>query len=208
MTDAPDERKRFAALLTGISDYYRREISTMAIKIYWEGLRQYDYEAIEKAMWLHTQSPDEAGRWMPQISDLTKMMVGRTSDQASLAWSKVNRAVHQIGPHVDVVFDDPLIHRVIDDMGGWVPLGSKEEKEWPFVAKEFENRYRSYRMSGQTPECPRILIGIANGSNAASGREKLGARLIGDRAACIALLNGPVTMLVGSDQINEITEIK
>lgn len=190
MIDTPEERKRFAALLTGISDYYRREISKVAIKIYWEGLRQFDYDAIERAMWQHTQSPDEAGRWMPQISDLTKMMVGRTADQASLAWSKVNRAVHQIGPHVDVVFDDPIIHRVLDDMGGWAPLGSKEEKEWPFIAKEFEARYRGYKMNGQQPDYPRVLVGMANAQNEAAGRPRQGARLVGDRTLCLAVKRG------------------
>lgn len=185
----------FVSLLTGISDYYGKKLSKTSIDLYWQGLRQYDYEGIERAMWQHTQTPDEAGRWMPTISDLTKMMVGRTADQASLAWSKVNRAVHQIGPHEDVVFDDPLIHRVLDDMGGWSPLGAKEEKEWPFVAKEFETRYRAYKMIGQMPEYPRVLCGIANAANAAVGMPKLGVRLIGDRALCLALLNGASPLL-------------
>jgi hypothetical protein len=35
---------------------------------------------------------------------------------------------------------------VISDMGGWVLLGSKGDGDWPFIAKEFENRYRGYRM--------------------------------------------------------------
>ncbi len=184
-----DEAK-FAALLTGISSYYRTSISTVAIDIYWDGLRQFDYAAIERAFRQHTQLPDKEGHFMPQISDIKKMMGGGTADQASLAWSKVNRAVHQIGPHVDVVFDDPLIHRVLDDMGGWSPLGSKEEKEWPFIAKEFENRYRGYKMNGQTPDYPRVLVGIANGQNEAAGRPKLGVRLIGDKDMCLGVMGG------------------
>lgn len=195
MIDTPEERKRFAALLTGISDYYRRELSKMTIRIYWEGLRQFDYEAIERAMWQHTQTPDECGRWMPQISDLTKMMVGRTADQAALAWSKVNLAVRQVGVYVDVVFDDAIIHRVLGDMGGWAAMGLKEEKEWPFVAKEFENRYRGYKMAGQQPDYPRVLIGMANAQNEAAGRPKQGARLAGDRALCLAVMRGGVTLL-------------
>lgn len=195
MTDTPEERKRFAALLTGISDYYRRELSKMTIRIYWEGLRQFDYEAIERAMWQHTQSPDECGRWMPQISDLTKMMVGRTADQAALAWSKVNLAVRQIGVYVDVVFDDAIIHRVLADMGGWAAMGLKDEKEWPFVAKEFENRYRGYKMSGQAPDYPRVLVGMANAQNEAAGRPRQGARLAGDRALCLVVMRGGVTLL-------------
>jgi hypothetical protein len=190
MTDTPEEKRRFAALLTGISDYYRRELSKVTIRIYWEGLRQFDYPAIERAMWQHTQLPDEAGRWMPQVSDLIKMMVGRTEDQAALAWSKVNLALRQAGVYVDVVFDDALIHRVLADMGGWAPLGLKDEDEWPFVAKEFQGRYRGYRMSGQKPEYPRVLTGLANAHNKAAGLGRQGVRLIGDKTKCLAVKRG------------------
>ncbi|MDQ1921653.1 DUF6475 domain-containing protein [Massilia pseudoviolaceinigra] len=190
MTETPEEKKRFASLIVGISDYYRREISKMAIQIYWEGLRQFDYESIERAMWQHTQSTDEAGKWMPQISDLKIMMHGRTHDQAALAWSKVNMAVRQVGPIVDVVFDDALVHRVIADMGGWAALGLKEEKEWPFIAKEFENRYRGYKMSDQKPEYPKTLIGMANAHNGASGLAIQGPRLVGNRELCLQVLRG------------------
>lgn len=189
------DRIRFVTLLTGISDYYGKPLSKTTIALYWQGLRQYDYEGIEKAMWQHTQTPDECGRWMPTISDLTKMMHGRTADQASLAWSKVNLAVRQVGVYVDVVFDDPIIHRALADMGGWAALGMKEEKEWPFVAKEFENRYRGYKMNDQRPDYPRVLVGMANAQNEAAGRPLQGARLIGDRDMCLAVKRGGMTAI-------------
>lgn len=195
MTETPEEKKRFLALMTGISDYYRQPISKMALKIYWEGLRQFDYESIERAMWQHTQSTDDAGKWLPQISDLKIMMHGRTADQAALAWSKVNMAVRQIGPIVDVVFDDALIHRVLSDMGGWAAMGLKEEKEWPFIAKEFESRYRGYKMSDQKPDYPRVLIGTANAANVAAGLPKEGMRLVGNKSLCLQVKSGPAPLL-------------
>lgn len=195
MTD--DDRKRFAALITGISSYYRTPISSVAIDIYWDGLKQFDYEAIERAFRQHTQLPDKEGHFMPQISDVKKMIGGGTSDQASLAWSKVNSAVRLIGPLSDIVFDDPLIHRVLADMGGWAMLGTKEEKEWPFIAKEFENRYRGYRMSGQKPEYPRVLTGSDNAHNVAAGRPKMPARLSGNEALCLQVARGSEPGLLG-----------
>jgi hypothetical protein len=190
MNDTIEEKKRFLELLTGISDYYGKPLSKTTLALYWQGLRAFDFEAVERALWQHTQSPDECGRWMPTISDLTKMMHGRTADQASLAWSKVNLAVRQVGVYVDAVFDDPLIHRVLADMGGWASLATKEEKEWPFIAKEFENRYRGYKMSDQRPDYPRVLTGMANAQNSAAGMDRQGARLIGDRTLCIAVARG------------------
>lgn len=190
MDDNIDERRRFAALLTALSDYYKSEISKAVAGIYWNGLRQFDYEAIEKAAWAHTQLPDEAGRWMPRNSDLIKMMEGGTVDQAALAWSKVDSAIRVRGTWDDVAFDDPLIHRVIADMGGWVHIGTKDEKEWPFLAKEFQTRYRSFKMRGEIPEYPNKLTGIANSQNHAQGRPLLGCVLIGDQEKAKAVFKG------------------
>ncbi len=188
MIDHIDEKRRFAALMTALSDYYRQEISKGVLGLYWEGLRQYDYEAVEKAAWAHTQNPDEAGRWMPKIADIARMMQGRTDDQAALAWSKVDRAVRHVGALHDVAFDDALIHRVLTDMGGWALMDAKTEDEWPFVAKEFQNRYRGYRSRGETPEYPRIMNGRGNAQNV--GKQKQPARLLGDEAKALAVILG------------------
>src|SRR5471032_2087733 len=159
------EKKRFVTLLTGIADYYGKPLSTGVIGLYWQGLRQYDLEAVEKALWAHTQNPD-SGQWMPKIADVTKMLEGRTADQAAIAWSKV---------------DGAIIHRVLADMGGWLQLMAKTEADWPFIAREFENRYRGYRMRGEAPEYPPVLVGIANAHNGKEGMRKAAPVLIGDQ---------------------------
>lgn len=180
MIDDINEKRRFASLLTGLSDYYKSEISKTTLALYWQGLKQYDYEAIEKAAWAHTQSPDEAGRWMPKISDLTKALQGRTVDQASLAWAKVDRAVRTVGIYHDVAFDDALIHRVIQDIGGWIKLNQLDDKEWPFIEKRFVTVYQGYRMQADAPDYPDRLIGLANAQNQVEGQDKQPVRLIGD----------------------------
>jgi hypothetical protein len=196
MLDNIEEKQRFATLMLGLSDYYKQELSKTAIKLYWEGLKQYDYEAIEKAAWAHTQSPDEAGRWMPKISDLAKVLQGRTVDQASSAWSKVDKAVRQVGTYADVAFDDAVIHRVIQDMGGWIRFGEKTDDEWPFVANEFMNRYRGFKMRDEVPEYPGKLIGIAGAQNASEGiKFNPGVRLIGDAQKAVMVIQGGLEQL-------------
>lgn len=191
MLDNLEEKRRFAALMVALSDYYKSEISKGVMALYWEGLKQYDFAAIEKAAWAHTQSPDENGRWMPKISDLTKVLQGSTKDQASIAWSKVDRAVRTVGHYSDVAFDDALIHRVIQDMGGWVQINSNTDDNWPFVAKEFETRYRGYKMRDEQPEYPRKMIGMASAHNNSIGAQfNLGTVLIGDEQKAIAVIKG------------------
>lgn len=190
MHDTIDERRRFAGLLTALSDYYKSEISKAVAGIYWNGLKQYDYEAIEKACWSHTQLPDEAGRWMPRNSDIIKMIEGGTVDQAAIAWTKVDSAIRVRGTWDDVAFDDPIIHRVLADMGGWVHVGSKDDKEWPFVGKEFQTRYRSFRMRGEVPDYPAKLTGMANAHNQAKGLMQTPVVLIGDATKAAEVIKG------------------
>jgi hypothetical protein len=184
----PNDKKRFVTLLTGIADYYGKELSTGTIGLYWEGLRQYDIEAIERALWQHTQNPD-SGQFMPKIADVTKVLQGRTEDQAQIAWSKVDGAVRRIGVWADVAFDDPIIHRVLHDMGGWVRINSFEDENWPFVAKEFITRYRGFKISGQVPEYPRYLLGTASTHNTAEGLAKPSVRLVGNQAAVLKVIS-------------------
>lgn len=169
----------FARTLLAVADYYGKELSENVVDLYWNGLREYDLQSVKKALWAHVRNPD-TGQFMPKIADVAKVTQGRTDDQAAIAWSKVNQAVRRVGTYQCVVFDDPVIHRVIADMGGWVLIGSKDDKEWPFVAKEFENRYRGYRMRDETPEYPPVLIGMANAHNSQNGFRENPPILVGD----------------------------
>lgn len=197
------DASRFVTILTGIADYYGKALSQGVIALYWQGLRQYDFQAVEKALWQHTQDPD-SGQFMPKIADVTRHLQGRTTDQSAMAWAKVDKAVRQVGTYADVVFDDAIIHRVLADMGGWIALGSKQESDWPFVAKEFENRYRGYRMRGEMPDYPPRCIGIANAYNAKENYRNQPPVLIGDELKANRVLAGGTTQpLIGIKQAGE-----
>lgn len=186
------DKNRFATLLTAVSEYYGKEMSKGVVSLYWQGLQQYGIEAVEKAFWDHTQNPDN-GQFMPKIADITRAMQGRTQDQAAIAWSKVDQAVRRVGTYQDVVFDDPIVHRVIADMGGWIWFGNQKEDEWPFVAKNFENRYRGYKLRGETPEYQPVLIGMANAHNQQQGFRSNPPILVGNQNSAKAVMLGGTT---------------
>jgi hypothetical protein len=187
------DKSRFATLLCGVADYYGRELSNGVIGLYWQGLAHIDIDAVEKALWEHTQNPD-AGQFMPKIADVTRAIHGRTTDQACIAWGKVDAAVRRIGSYADVVFDDALIHRVIAEMGGWIWLGQQRELEWTFIAKRFETIYRGYKMRSEAPDYPPTLVGLANAQNAREGFAAQPPMLIGHARRAQAV------HLAGSDQ--------
>ncbi len=173
----------FSRLLNTLSEYFRKPMSPGVMGIYWQGLRDLELTELRAALNAHVQNPD-VGQFMPTIADIRRMVGGTTQDSALVAWSKVDRAVRVVGTYADVIFDDPIIHRVIRDMGGWIAIGGKSEDEWPFVAKEFETRYRGFRMRGEVPPYEPVMIGIAGAQNRRLGMPVQQPRLIGDQSAC------------------------
>lgn len=192
-----DELSDFADLLAGVMDLYGKPISEFATEVWWEALRPYDLPAVRLAFSRHVQNPD-SGQFAPKPADVIRMLGGTTQDSALRAWAKIDKAVRHVGTYASVAFDDALIHRVLHDMGGWVGLGTKTEEEWPFVAKEFENRYRGYAMRNERPEYPPVLTGIAEAENVRRGLRSDPPRLIGDATKAEAVMqSGTRRPLIG-----------
>ncbi|MDH5573658.1 MAG: DUF6475 domain-containing protein [Gammaproteobacteria bacterium] len=173
--------KDFSALLTNIAEQYSKTPSDSLITLYWQGLHDLEFKAVSDALFRHIRRTDKEGKFMPKISDIREMLEGSTEDSSYAAWTKVDKALRTIGPYQSVVFDDPLIHRVLEDMGGWVQLGTKEDSEWPFVAREFQNRYKGYKSRGLTPECRSHMIGLTEANNLKEGFKIDDPVLIGDK---------------------------
>ena len=183
----PNDRAEFARVLNGVSAMYRVELSPDVVELWWAVLADYDMAAIKQALTKHLRNPD-TGQFMPKPADVVKFMAGTTQDAALLSWAKVHRAVRQVGSYSDVVFDDPIIHAVLQDMGGWIKLCEMLETDVPFRAKEFENRYRAYARNQERPQCLPILTGRANLHNGAHGHALTMPMLIGDEIKCREML--------------------
>jgi hypothetical protein len=179
----------FCEMLDLIAEQCSKKLSDGLKMLYWQGLKDYDLPALQQAAYRHLRNPD-SGQFMIKIADFTKMLEGTTQDSALVAWAKVDMAIRRVGTYQDVVFDDSIIHRVIHDMGGWIGLGTKSESEWPFVAKEFENRYRGFKSRSEKPEYPAKLIGIATAHNEQHGFPSDPSMLIGNELAAKQVLSG------------------
>ena len=192
-----DDFEKFEDLLSGVGEIYGKTLSEFALSLWWGALKNYDLAAIRNALHRHVVNPDN-GQFMPKPADVVRMIGGTSTDSAMIAWTKVDKAVRQVGTWQDVVFDDPLIHRVIDDMGGWIEFGKKTEDEWPFVAKEFETRYRGYASRGITPEYKGVLTGIANANNSRHGFDCGKPVLIGDpeKARRVIQMGGDIPQMI------------
>lgn len=193
--------------ITGVMGFYGKSVSTFALDVWWNALRSYDLPSVVEAFNRHLANPD-IGQFPPKPADIIRMLQGSTQDAALRAWAKVDQAVRRIGTYDDVVFDDAIIHRVIQDMGGWIALGTKGEDEWPFVAKEFENRYRGFRARSEIPEYPPKLVGIANAHNKQHGFEDQAPILIGNElAARQVMYSGSDNPAIGFKRLDESVDL-
>jgi len=185
-----DEAQKFLALMNGIGEYYGRKLSDVLLDVYWEGLKNYDFEAVSKALHLHIANPD-SGQFFPKIADISRHIAGGHADRALIAWAKVDKAVRTIGNYRSMVFDDAIIHAVIMEMGGWIGLGMCDMDEWPFRQNEFVKRYRGYLdRGGAGNDYPAKLIGQAEIHNQQLGildssRE---TALIGDHSKAMEVM--------------------
>ncbi|WP_446903019.1 DUF6475 domain-containing protein [Burkholderia sp. YIM B11467] len=193
----PKDHGAFVALIADVHAFYRRDFSDFSADVWWNAMKAFDLSAIKDAFGRHSVNPD-TGQFMPMPADIVKMVDGSTQDAALVAWAKVDNAVRSCGTYNSVVFDDALVHRVIVEMGGWVLVGSKDEKDWPHVRNEFVNRYRGYRMRSETPEYLPVLIGAAEAQNNRTGHQSQLPVMIGDtRAAHQVMLGGQDKPLLG-----------
>jgi hypothetical protein len=162
------ESTKFADLLTDAMAYYGKEASKFMLSIFWDALKRFEFEDVSRAFSLHAQNPDN-GQWAPKVADIVKLIEGSTASQGMTAWAKVHKAIGSVGRMRSVAFDDPLIHVVLDEMGGWYSLCSTNEAELPFKAREFEKRYQGYRLRRETPPFSPYLIGGHEADNRSNG---------------------------------------
>lgn len=162
------DKGRFADLLTDVMAYYGKDATEFMLNIFWDSLRRFDIEDVSRAFTVHAQNPDN-GQFAPKVADIMRMIEGSTQTQGMLAWSKVQRAIQSVGRMRSVVFDDPIIHVVITDMGGWYSLCSCNEDDLPFKARDFEKRYQGYRSRREVPAFQPHLIGGHEADNRLNG---------------------------------------
>jgi len=200
-----DEYDEFTSIMQIVSEQYGKPLSGGVIALYWQALKDYDLTAVRDALGRHLRNTD-TGQFMPKIADIVRMMHGSSQDSAFSGWSKFDKAIRQVGIYRTVVFDDPIIHRVVHDMGGWVSFGEKTEDAWPFLQNEFVARYRGFKSRNERIEYPATLIGISESHNTKAGKKIEPPVLIGNSEIAMQVMaqGGDGSKLLSFKRMNDI----
>lgn len=181
----------FRELLTNALSFYRQDVSTFMLDVWWQACQGFELEQVRKALTAHAMDPDR-GHFAPKPADLVRQLAGTATDRALLAWGKVLTAMQSVGAYTDVVFDDPAIHAVIEDLGGWPKVCRGETKDLGYLQHRFTEAHRAY--SGRaTFDYPNRLAGdrSPDAVYAKSGLPPPSPALVGDsERAMLVYRNG------------------
>lgn len=203
---------KFFEVLGGVHDFYGKELTPFAMQVWMQACKEFDVDQVTKALSAHLMDP-ERGQFMPKPADIVKQLQGTHGDRALVAWGKVFGAMSSVGAYKTVVFDDAVIHAVIDDLGGWVKVCRTDNDELPFMQKRFCDTYRAY--SGRRDlRYPAQLIGEHDQTNAKFGHDSVNSPiLIGDAQKALAIKDGGVAgpktpMVELKDALSDLKRLK
>ncbi len=102
---------------------------------------------------------------LPMPAEIRKFCLGTREDdlniRVSQAKNKLAGALESVGTYNTVVFDDPIIHLIVRDLGGWTKLGKMNREDYEkFLTFEFPKLYKGYATRKNT-DIPVMLKGIA-----------------------------------------------
>ena len=174
--------------MVSLGELYGKSMSESLIELYWAALKRFDLSAIQRAVKIHINHP-ERGQYMLKPNDVVLYLEGSTNCKAIQAWSKVIQAMKTVGHYNSVVFDDALIHAVIQDMGGWMRLCQLPENQLDFRARDFEKRYEMYLLN-KPDNYPRKLMGFFDTENITKGFKPKNPLLIGNEQQALEVYQG------------------
>ena len=153
----PADRGEFARLLTDALAFYGKDVSRFALDVWWQACQPFTLDQVSRALTRHAMDA-ERGQFAPKPADLVRQLSGTVSDKAMLAWGKTLDAASRVGAYTDVVFDDPAIHAVIEDLGGWPKFCRGDVKDLSYLQHRFSQSYTAYVGRGEF-DYPRRLMG-------------------------------------------------
>lgn len=208
------DRAKFKTLLTDAMAFYRQDVSSYSLSVWWSACQPFELEQVTKALTAHAMDPD-GGQFAPKPADIVRQLAGTATDRAQVAWGKAHDAASGVGAYSDVVFDDPVIHAVITDMGGWPKFCRTETAELGYLQHRFCESYRAYAGS-QSFEYPKLLGGARSPDDvyAMRGLKAPAPAVVGDieRARLVyrggrlsQLITTSVTSLLESVKVNALS---
>lgn len=184
------DKAKFSTLVTEVLAFYGKDVSRFAMSVWWEACKGFDFEQVAKAFNAHAIDA-ERGQFPPKPADVVKALQGTRTDRARMAWGKAFDAMQRVGAYQSVAFDDPVIHAVLEDLGGWMKVCRSDMEQLSYLEHRFCEAYRAY-VGRPDVAYPAKLLGEFEMVNRHEGRKVAPPVLIGNpqKAAEVLRLGG------------------
>lgn len=131
------DESKFKEYMLVLGEIFDKEITPALTGVYWKTLEHFSDEQCKRAF----EQVIQTAKFFPKPAEFIEILEGRAENKAVHAWIEVNEAVRRFGPYQSVKFSDPVIHSVVQTMGGWPKLMDCTMDEWKWRQKEFERLY-------------------------------------------------------------------
>mgnify|MGYP003405927627 FL=1 len=133
MTDA--DRPTLLQTLLGVYAYYDRDLSELAVSVWFEDLAGHDIAAVCAAFVRHRRDP-ERGQWLPKSADILRQLQGDNDERRQSAWALVLAEARSVG-----TYGRPQLtaeqRAAVDAVGGWRALCHCDERELGHMQRRF-----------------------------------------------------------------------
>lgn len=162
------DRSVFAQGMSVLSEIFGKEVTEYRADVYYRVLEHLSDDAFRAAV-RHIVSTKKFPV-LPLPAEILEAALGDPELHALKALEKVDRALFKHGAYRSVVFDDPVIHRVISVLGGWDVVCLMDSGDWERRKREFLRMYQAFsRENCEVDNVPLRLVGVLERGNLASG---------------------------------------
>lgn len=178
------DKPMFAEMWSSVrKDVYDKPVSPSGLGLIFNTLKRFSLKEVQQGIELHVNDVQN-GNYPITPAHVVAQIEGRGDERAGSAWRKLYGAIGAVGNYSDVVFDDPIIHAVIDNEGGWQQVSLMSDDDLKFMQARFNKQYNGYVSKSGQFDYPRLLRGTANADRASKGLELDPPQTVGDITKC------------------------
>lgn len=160
-------KKQIIDQLVILAEAFGLSVTDARMDIYAEMLADLPIEKIKAGIITIIKTRTFAGN-LPTVAEIREAIESEgvpLESRAAIAWDKAMYALHSHGTYQSIKFDDPLIHHIIVQWGGWTEFGDWPAEQTHWKRRDFIKLYEQYAKNGGLPEPRQHLIGEAEFEN-------------------------------------------
>ena len=180
------DRKIFVSTMENLCKYYKTDFNEFIDMVYWGVLQDLSTDEFKAAIVKIFQ--ERIYPSMPQPGEIRQHAIGKLDHKAMIAAGNFKKAIESYGSYYTMVFDDPVIHVIVDKhFGSWKKVCQMTTEELTaFLKFDFSKLYAAYA-NRQNMDIKLELKGSHDNMNEGKSYYVPGiyTRMIGDEKKCV-----------------------